>query len=582
MTRRLFAALIAIAGLMAATVGPVAALTSTTTTVSLVPAATRIDEGEDVTFAVAIAPKPSTGVTITFSDDEVPAWTATATYSTSADGILIGWASPPAGPHAIRVSFPGTSSLAPSISAPAVFSVVRPTTTTVSREFLGGRTYRIHAAVSPAPPAGDPVTILDNQAPGGVLDTLAFDVDGEATADYEFSDTYHDVSAAYDGSDAAGLAASSSAATRVPASTSMVLTADGPTFVISAGAGVFAEVTGGDGTDVSNGTIEFYAVTSGGEVLLDTSDVNAHSQDDGVHYGAAGYGFGLPVGASTIVAHYLGSSNHEIATSNTVTMTGLPDTTTLVDGYSLNRSTFYPIKDGYRDTVTLEVSAGEDGLTGTTAVYDHSGSKVRTLRTGAVPPGGVQISWNGRTSRGTLLASGRYSIKTTFHDPYGNATTRTAKVALSHKKLVTSSRTYTRTGEDFTLYERDGMGWVSRAESEWTTGVLLDSGRGDSGYNQARVAYRFKVPDHDYTKVKWSVLGRNITGRGSIGLYDGTFDGYSETQVGKGYAWSSITGPASRAFHRGKAGGYVIANGYYNSIFDVRSVKIKVYWQVLR
>jgi hypothetical protein len=584
MFRKLLATSLGAAMLLGLSSTTALALTATTTTVSLNPAATRIAEGKDVVFLIAISPRPSTSVTIGFSDDEVPGWSASTTYPASTSGIMATWATPPAGPHAIRVSFPGTSTLAPSVSTPVVFSVVRPTTTTVTREFLGGRTYRITAAVTPAPPAGDPIDIKDNRAADGVLATLALDADGTATADYELSDTYHDVRAAYGGSDAAGLAASTSASMRVPASTVVKLTADAASFVVTAGAGMFAEVTGGDGTPVDSGTIDFYTVTGAGDVLVATGEVEMHVRDSGIYYGAVGYGMGLPLGDSTIVARYAGSANHEMATSSSVTVTGLPDTKVLVGEYALNRTTFYPVKDGYRDTVALYVTANEQGVTGTTAVYNSSGVRVRTLRTGAFSDvDETQVTWNGRTAGGTLLASGTYSIRSTFRDASGNATTRSVKVALSHKRLVTHSLTYSRVGESYSTTDRDGAGWVSRAESAWSTGVLLDSGQGSTGYNRAGVAYRFTVPTHNYTSVKFSVLGRNVRGRASVGPWDGEpyFDSLKVKQVTSGYAWSSVIAPAAYGIHNGRACGYVLANGYYNSIFDVRSVKITVYWKVL-
>lgn len=95
-------------------------------------------------------------------------------------------------------------------------------------------------------------------------------------------------------------------------------------------------------------------------------------------------------------------------------------------------STFYPVRDGFRDTVTLGATTSEALSSYTVIVTNRAGRVVMTLRGGARAPGRFVATWNGRTASGARLPSGTYRFYTVVYDVASNR-------SLSPKANVTLS-----------------------------------------------------------------------------------------------------------------------------------------------
>ena len=79
---------------------------------------------------------------------------------------------------------------------------------------------------------------------------------------------------------------------------------------------------------------------------------------------------------------------------------GSPDTMVHVSGFATNYGTFYPVVDGYRDSVDISANRGETA-SASISIYNPSGTRVRIL---TVPSGtgAYSVAWNGKNTAGTL------------------------------------------------------------------------------------------------------------------------------------------------------------------------------------
>ena len=81
-------------------------------------------------------------------------------------------------------------------------------------------------------------------------------------------------------------------------------------------------------------------------------------------------------------------------------------------GLGVTEATFYPIVDGWRDTVTSRGTRLEP-LSVSISVKNANGSVVRTF-TARTASGPYVWAWNGRTSSGAVLPAGVYTITQTL------------------------------------------------------------------------------------------------------------------------------------------------------------------------
>ena len=140
----------------------------------------------------------------------------------------------------------------------------------------------------------------------------------------------------------------------------------------------------------------------------------------------------LGLGLHVFTADYEGDLNFFPGTSDPFTVRVVSDVVEATVG-ALTRTTFYPYKDGYRDSVTANGMRAEP-IAVTFAVRNSSG---KIVRTGSIARGqGVYSwAWNGRMASGTRVAAGTYTITTTLKDTAGTAKTVKQSVRVSAKRL---------------------------------------------------------------------------------------------------------------------------------------------------
>ena len=110
----------------------------------------------------------------------------------------------------------------------------------------------------------------------------------------------------------------------------------------------------------------------------------------------------------------------------------------------VSAGSIYPVKDGYRDTVTLSGNRDES-IAVTISIYNSSNKRVR-LATKSSATGSYSYVWNGRDSKGAVLPAGKYRVVQKLVDTSGTTKSFTAYVNLSTKKLVTVTKTITKNG----------------------------------------------------------------------------------------------------------------------------------------
>ena len=84
-------------------------------------------------------------------------------------------------------------------------------------------------------------------------------------------------------------------------------------------------------------------------------------------------------------------------------------------GVAVSGTTIYPYKDTWRDTVAIRGTRTER-LSVTIKIYKPTGSLLMT-RTIAAGTGAYSYTWNGKTSKGVILAAGKYKVVQTLTDP---------------------------------------------------------------------------------------------------------------------------------------------------------------------
>jgi subtilisin family serine protease/flagellar hook assembly protein FlgD len=161
-------------------------------------------------------------------------------------------------------------------------------------------------------------------------------------------------------------------------------------------------------------------------------------------------------------------------------------------------TTFYPVKDGYRDYFGPSAVPSETGSM-SLIITTARGAAVTTI-TAAVTGGRAKaLSWNGRTSKGKAVAAGRYVWRLMVQDVAGNrrySIARSEYVSLKH--LVLKSATVTVAGSS--RYKAGTVNGLTCANaltgSSFTGGLRLvnNCNPGTDGSESSFAAYSIKVP----------------------------------------------------------------------------------------
>ena len=133
-------------------------------------------------------------------------------------------------------------------------------------------------------------------------------------------------------------------------------------------------------------------------------------------------------------------------------------------GVSVSHATIYPVTDGIGDTVNIR-GRTEERTSITIAIVNSAGKRVRSigLGTGSAP---YSTTWDGRTSSGTIVPAGRYTVMQTLVDLRQNRLVVSSPLVVSHKRLVDVSGEITRNALDFDNEGSEGFGLRLRERVE--------------------------------------------------------------------------------------------------------------------
>ncbi len=335
-----------------------------------------------------------------------------------------------------------------------------------------------------------------------------------------------------------------------------------------------ADVSAPAGYD-TGATIDFTSISGGGpdclDVAVDTGGTECHLAS-------------LPVGTYVYEATYSGNATTLGSTSLQVSfdVTDVPDTTLDASGVGTDLTTFYPVKDNYRDKLTISGLRNEP-ITVDIRVYSPTGSRVVLTRI-ALGAGAYSYLWSGRDSHGAVRAAGRYKVVQTLKDGAGNTLVVTKYVNLSHKKLVTKTKYITKKGLSITA---GSSGNIFVSKSLGYAKLVGSSG------NPAMAGYSFTLPSATvYSSITFQIYATGPTSlpKSQIGLQNmtwcpdlsgawniGCFDRW-RSWSGTSVAWHSSSGSPSLNRKVTKVRGAIYSS---HGTVTVRKVRVKVVYRVL-
>jgi flagellar hook assembly protein FlgD len=436
------------------------------------------------------------------------------------------------------------------------------TTTTLSGASLdpkpAGRTATVTATVTPSSgtdmPTGTVTLYKDDAGTRTKLDEQPV-TGGQAalTLAADLADgTYHLV-ASY-GGDATFLTSDSAQVTVVvgPRPTATTVSISGP----HDGSGATAQKG-----DLITVTVDVQDTGTSGNVAL-AGDVTI--EVDGANKGTAGTANGKlalstatwALGSHTVKATYEGGGTDH-SSSNASTSITIVSNVVEASGVGVQYATFYPYKDGYRDTVAIRGNRGEQ-ISVAIRIYSPTGKVVRTFT--VVPgTGGYSVAWNGRNAAGTALPAGKYKVVQTLKDSLGATKVVPSYVTRSNKRLYTYSQTFTKS------YSQ-----AARSTATW-------------------IAWSFTLPSATvYKRLVVSIYGKDSNGSGGFGPHDFTYCPSSTWHPFCSTRWRTF--PVSPSWKSFTASASADRNGRNVRLYawggsghtQIRSGRIKITYAILK
>lgn len=207
-----------------------------------------------------------------------------------------------------------------------------------------------------------------------------------------------------------------------------------------------------------------------------------------------------PLGAWQYTATYSGNTRNLASTGGPISIDIVPDAVH-ASGVGVSYSTFYPVTDGYRDSLQIK-GTREEPIAVTARIYSPGGSLLRTL-SASTGSGAYSLTWNGRNSSGAVLPEGKYKVVQTLKDGAGTTRTSTHYVNLSKKRLYTYTKTILKAGSAITAKGTSGTGSVTLNTSSGY--ALLKSG--SNGW--AGAGWEFTIPTAViYKSIKFQVYAK--------------------------------------------------------------------------
>ena len=218
-------------------------------------------------------------------------------------------------------------------------------------------------------------------------------------------------------------------------------------------------------------------------------------------------------------------------------------------------TTFYPVKDAYKDTFSPAVTLTQAGRLHLN-VYNSANQRVRSIDAGVRTAVRHTVPWNGRKADGTLVPAGTYRYEFVARDTAQN--TRVSgryTVYVSHKKLV--AKTATKVVQPATSVGDELIGYCSAAftpaRSDWPGSIAYYSEYEcadpyDSTADLSATEHAFTLPSAlKYGVVRVAATGeRAVTGYADQGflLYVDKTDEVPGTGVGLGSTYATYWGPS--------------------------------------
>jgi len=544
-------------------------LTPTTTALGVAP--NPVPAGSQTTFTATVSPIPSTGDVAWYVDGVKVGTTPVGVDGKAA--LNRTFADP--GAHAIRANFVEGTLYADSQS-PIVNITVSAVAYTVSitatpSVVVTGTTTHLVASVNPH--VAGSFKLYANSI---LVGTQVITAGSSATWDPVVPAGTTQYRADFFATGSSVVGGSASIVVQGKAGTALYLTAE-PLSVVS-GEGLVTFTVTTDTWDMT-GTVAIWDTTStprqvGSGSLVDDGD-GPTASITGRLYGA---------GTHVLEARFLGDAVYAPATSAPTGVDVTADTGVNASGIGVSYTTFYPYKDGYRDSVAIRGTPREP-VTVAIKVYNGAGKAVRswalTSRTSA-----WSIAWNGRNAGGTLQATGKYRVVQTVRDAVGHSKAWTAYTVLSAKRLVWMTTTITKYADTGAVDGFNETGLAFYADAKYDRGYVLyaDGCDYDWDYEETLcdvvvVTYRFTLPSAvKYASIRMAASGKAISGYGAGAVAVlGTNDNLHGTRsIGHGWSWysSGTVGADGNVSGGGVVHGLVAVVGSNNGAIVYQKVRL--------
>jgi hypothetical protein len=456
------------------------------------------------------------------------------------------------------------------LASPAVVAAALPTSTTLSAAqttVIAGDAVSLTASVTPAP-SGGAVTFIDSQF--GFLGTAEVDTEtNTAGITVTLAPGTHVISATFSGvgdftgSTSAPVTIQATLGTTAGTPTSTTLTLATP----GAAEGDLAELRATVAPIPDDGRVQFME----GNRLLGTAPIDATTGQALLPIAT------LSAGTHQVIAIFTGSAAFSGSASPPTAITIAADTIVRASGVSVSHATIYPVTDGVGDTINIR-GRTEERTSITIAIINSAGKRVRSIGLGT-KIGAYSTNWNGRTSSGTIVPAGRYTVMQTLVDLRRNRLVVSSPLVVSHKRLVNIEGEITRTGLDFTREGSEGFGFVFEKGSNDSVHVW-----GNVSPDWAFVSYTFRVPSSTrYTRIRFEVEGEAQAGRtgAMLALLDASGEPVVQRKTGTKLGTYAVQGGATAVNGRDVTA-TVTANGADDEALWVYNVKLLYTYQVFR
>ena len=309
------------------------------------------------------------------------------------------------------------------------------------------------------------------------------------------------------------------------------------------------------------------------------------------------------VGVHQVTAVWSGSTTTYPSTSSLAAVTVLPNSVDAT-GLGVSSSTFYPIVDGYGDTVNIVGSLGESASVAI-SITNSKGEQVRSFKVPALgAASSYSVTWDGHgggpgTTRAAvwgrptlaLVPAGVYHVTQVVTDDLGARFTVTTPVTVSDKTLHWYTSSKTLYGNQFTA--RGGTtGSITSTSSYYRGERITILGGPPSGF--AALGYQFTLP----SAVEYSSLSFSVLGSGTHGVYIGMQNHYLGNwpagsswvvdyfsplaTVSRSYGWTRLIGDASANRIGHTVRGIVLATGWSGAYYNVAEVKLTYRYALLK